>query len=104
MVEYMVSAGYCLAAVDSDPLVYTDVLSYVWSSVSGFRTDRQFDWGSRLWMEYKLPGINSVVKFVDDRGRVVDVVFVIYSPMDIILGFHSSELILIWLVHPIDDF
>ncbi len=55
-------------------------------------------------MEYKLPGINSVVKFVDDRGHAVDVVFVIYSPMDVILGFHSSELILIWLVHPIDDF
>ncbi len=47
--------------------------------------------GTHDAMAYTLPGIKTVVDLVDGVGRKVQVVFVIYNPLDVILGFHSSE-------------
>ncbi|PBK87465.1 hypothetical protein ARMGADRAFT_856099, partial [Armillaria gallica] len=58
--------------------------------VSANSKDRRYEWDSRHYLGYHLPGISAIVDFIDDAGRQAQVIFAVYSPLDVVLGFHST--------------
>ncbi|PBK59616.1 hypothetical protein ARMSODRAFT_845982, partial [Armillaria solidipes] len=87
VMEYMIQSGY-QPILQSVP--QTDDLVSEKSQKWDLCEYRRYEWGTRDAMAYTLPGIKTVVDLVDGVGRKVQVVFVIYNPLDVILGFHST--------------
>lgn len=88
VMEYMIQSGY-------QPILPSVLQTDNLESVKSWKWDlckyRCYEWGTCDAMAYTLPGIKTVVDFVDSVGHKVQVVFVIYNSLDVILGFHSSE-------------
>ncbi|PBK82438.1 hypothetical protein ARMGADRAFT_946559, partial [Armillaria gallica] len=58
--------------------------------VSANSKDRQYEWDSRHYLGYHLPRISAIVDFINNAGQQAQVIFAVYSPLDVVLGFHST--------------
>ncbi|KAK0430598.1 hypothetical protein EV421DRAFT_1669929, partial [Armillaria borealis] len=87
---FMLRSGYRLVSVDSKLVVYTDPYECVWGTMSGLYGDHRYEWESHHYSGYHLPGITTIVDFIDDAGQQAQIIFAVYSPLDIVLGFHST--------------
>ncbi|PBK62692.1 hypothetical protein ARMSODRAFT_980533 [Armillaria solidipes] len=84
VMKYMIQSGYqpILQSV-----LQTDDLASEKSQKWDLCEYQHYEWGTHNAVAYTLPGIKTIVDFVDGVGHKVQVVFMIYNPLDVILGF-----------------